>query len=162
MGINELKESLRNKLAQTFKNDEIQTNFKKGYFVVAHEQYTLRFVIDNEELSYLFSLNDPVNGLTVGLGENYEILSHASESEMEEVLQDIHTDIDSLLENIVNDEVYIGYEGKTSYVAYRYQDGYRLSRFKKAMFLGVSMQEESVDKNTIKKLALKPLSQFLS
>lgn len=158
MSINELKENLANNLTQSFASDTIEVSFESGHFIVSHQNFTLRITISSKELSYSFSLNEPINNLAVGFGEDYEIVAHPSKPEMEELYQAVWTDLSILLKNIVDDEIYIGHNNKVAYIAYRYQDEFVLREFRKAIFFGISLREKLVDKNTLKSLGLKKLS----
>lgn len=162
MDVRRLKEKLTNKLNQTFINDEIQTDFGVGLFIVTRKQYTIRIVIRNEELSYSFKLNRPINNLVIGFGREYEILPHASKSEMEDLYRCIQEDIYSLLRNIATDEIYAGYDDKAVYIAYEQgaRASYLLRKFKKIIIFGVSVEEKPVDESVVKGLGLKPLSSF--
>ena len=157
MSINELKESLMSILAQTFVNDEVQSDLKTGHFVVAKEQYTINVVANKDELSYSLKLNIPINKQIIGLGENYEIPAQSSEHEMEELYHSVQTDLGALLKNIVENEIYVGRDSKCAYIAFKDQDEYTLRKFRKSIFFGVSMEEKPVDKVTLKSLGMRKL-----
>lgn len=159
MDIDTLKEGLNNKLTKLFKGSKIETNLKIGHFVITREQYTLTVVVNSKELAYSFKLNGPINTLVIGFGEDYEIPQSASESEMEEIYKNVQDDIYFLLKSIADNEIYVGHNNKTAYIAYRYKDSYMLREFKKALFFGVSMQEKPTGINTIKRLKLKSLDR---
>lgn len=157
MSIDELKEALMSMLTQTFASNEIQADLETGHFVVIKEKYTINIVASKEELSYSLKLNRPINKQIIGLGENYEIPAQASGHEMEDLYRYVQTDVEVLLKNIVDDDIYVGSDGKFAYIGYKDQNKYMLRKFKKSLIFGVTMEEKPADKSILKRLGMKTL-----